>query len=124
MPLLIPASYRSRHRRRTQARHLSELIAMSLSILPNVSQWLRRSSPSPIMTLPTELLCAIAAEIPTRHATNGYVVESANLASFRAVNRLFNTIALLLLFKEVTITSEHQLQTLESASEDLLDRIR
>ena len=79
---------------------------------------------TPIMNLPLETLTEIARYIPERHATYGYVVESANIASFSAVSRTMRAVSLRVLFQEVPITSEKQLHALGAIPQYLFRFIR
>ncbi|KAF9519641.1 hypothetical protein BS47DRAFT_1336729 [Hydnum rufescens UP504] len=79
---------------------------------------------TPIMNLPVEILSEIARYIPERHATYGYVVESANIASFSAVSRTMHAVSLPVLFRQIPITSEKQLHALGTIPDYLFPFVR
>lgn len=78
----------------------------------------------PIAVLPVELLSKIAHEVPERHEQLGYVVNARSLASLARVSRTLRGVAQPLLFKEIVITSEHQLHALVNAPVELLETIK
>ena len=82
------------------------------------------ASVPPILTLPAELLIKIASCVPDGHPYYGYPVESANLVSLSFVSRLMRVIAIPLLYCQIPITSEHQLNLLCMAPAKLLESVQ
>lgn len=79
---------------------------------------------NPMAVLPIELLSKIAYDVPERHSQLGYVVDARGLAAFTRVSRVLRGVAQSVLFKEVVITSEHQLHALVNAPTELLEMVR
>lgn len=84
------------------------------------------AQPFIMLNLPNELLYAVATLVPDRHPVTGRVLESAtvNLASLSCVSRRVRDIALSELYREVVITSEAKLCSLQHAPPHHLARIR
>lgn len=78
----------------------------------------------PLAYLPVELLSKIAYEVPERHERFGYVVDARPLASLARVSQVLRGVAQSVLFREVIITSEHQLHALVNSPIELLESVR
>lgn len=78
----------------------------------------------PLKALPFELLAKISQYLCNRHEIHGYIVDARSLAAFSASSRMLREVAQELLFREVLITSEHQLRALATSSPKLLWQVR
>ncbi|KAF8341645.1 uncharacterized protein EI90DRAFT_3034707 [Cantharellus anzutake] len=84
----------------------------------------RRSARCPISSLPNELLYEIATYLPIRHSTKDFVNDNRDVAAFSMLSGRMRSVALPLLFHEISITSESQLEALSKVPEDLLGEVR
>ncbi|KAF8304943.1 hypothetical protein DL93DRAFT_2172882 [Clavulina sp. PMI_390] len=82
------------------------------------------TSYKPTGALPYELLVEVAKNIPERHAIYDCAIELRDLAAFSACSRTLRTIGQEMLFQEVLITSENQLQALMRVPPRLLQQTK
>src|SRR5258705_10640198 len=91
-----------------------------MTILPITTCFLY-SAPKSLLTLPAELLAEIAAYIPDRHPTLGYVTDCGDIAAFSSASRFLRAVARPILFKSVPITSKLRLSHLRALHPDAVD---